>query len=82
MQTGKLNNIWSGLNDKQLSGVYTWADGWPVMYTNWDVNQPTSTGGCVMVNSTGKWSDVPCNNTYPYICKISKGKSHYMSIHS
>lgn len=44
-----------------------------MVYTNWDANEPSSQHGCVVANITGKWSDVPCSSTYPYICKISNG---------
>lgn len=72
--TMKQNNadaVWIGLNDVKHSGTYSWTDGWPVLYTNWDAGQPVGGQGCVIVNTTGKWIETNCSNTYPTICKVS-----------
>ncbi|KAL3880789.1 hypothetical protein ACJMK2_033000, partial [Sinanodonta woodiana] len=71
--------IWTGLNDRQKTGSYMWIDNWPVMYTKWDVNEPTKgpNEGCVLFNRTGLWSDVSCNITLPFICKITSDSPPY-----
>jgi hypothetical protein len=38
-------DLWIGLNDAALEGAFVWADGTPVGYTNWDVNEPNDGAG-------------------------------------
>jgi len=58
------DSVWIGLQfdvDDQTSRVkYSWTDGWPVSYTNWDVSQPAGlalqTGsGCSRMSNNGRW---------------------------
>ncbi len=62
-------------------GTYKWLDGWPVFFTKWGRNEPSmgEGEGCVRVNSDVNWQDHGCDNQYPYICKISFGKSNNIS---
>ncbi|XP_053398682.1 uncharacterized protein LOC128556876 isoform X2 [Mercenaria mercenaria] len=71
MKQNHVDAVWIGLNDVKQSGTYSWTDGWPVLYTNWDAGQPVGGQGCVIVNSTGRWIDTNCTSKYPSICKIS-----------
>ena len=66
----------------QQSGTYKWSDNWPVMYTNWDKAEPVrpQDGGCVKFNSTGRWSDTSCGNTYAFVCKITQGNIYDLSL--
>jgi hypothetical protein len=63
-----LQGIWIGLNDAEQEGVFRWGSGEPVVYTNWEINQPDN-----MVNKedyvhmwtpyeparqTGRWNDM------------------------
>ncbi|XP_013397759.1 uncharacterized protein LOC106164412 [Lingula anatina] len=64
--------LWLGLHVGRLDHRYSWADQRPVLYTNWDTNEPsekTPTEGCVMFNNSGKWSDVACNQQLSFVCK-------------
>lgn len=39
---------WIGLSDILLENEYAWSDGVsPVLYTNWDENEPNNVGGAV-----------------------------------
>ncbi len=38
-------DLWIGLNDAAVEGVFAWADGSPVGYTNWDLNEPNNGAG-------------------------------------
>ncbi|KAL3871516.1 hypothetical protein ACJMK2_039510 [Sinanodonta woodiana] len=68
---------WIGLSDASTSGVstgvYSWSDGWTIMYSSWGRNQPDhgANEGCVVVDNSGKWNDTTCNSVYNYVCKIS-----------
>ena len=42
MATKKYTNFWIGLNDRQINNKWLWMDNSPVVYTNWDRGEPTS----------------------------------------
>ncbi|XP_071501769.1 macrophage mannose receptor 1-like [Diadema antillarum] len=66
-----------GLGDRDTEGVYTWTDGTPFDYRNWDLNEPNDRGGteeCVHVRGpyvtpSGVWNDISCDAQYSFICK-------------
>lgn len=53
--------IWIGLNDAAVESTFTWADGSPVGYTNWNPGEPNNLGnedyGIMVDNVTGTWND-------------------------
>lgn len=57
------NTIWIGLSDEATEGTFVWANGEPLTYTNWSVNEPNNSGGTEhfvqMFQSTGAWNDLP-----------------------
>lgn len=65
----------------QQPGTYQWSQpNWPLTYSKWAPSQPIKTpgGGCVSLEpQNGQWSDSLCNNTYPFICKITTGTLLY-----
>ncbi len=63
---------WLGLNDIGNEGNFTWVDGEPLGYTNWNgggepSNSPES--NCVGINVEGLWFVFDCLNSRPGICK-------------
>uniref|UniRef100_A0A3Q3IRJ0 C-type lectin domain-containing protein n=1 Tax=Monopterus albus TaxID=43700 RepID=A0A3Q3IRJ0_MONAL len=76
---------WIGLSDLVEENQYAWSDGVsPVLYTNWNENEPNNAGGtnegCVSMHASpvfhGTWNDTKCDQAKPYICKITFGTSH------
>ena len=41
---GTSRNLWIGLNDVAVEGVYTWVSGQPLSYTNWFPGEPNNFG--------------------------------------
>ncbi|TRY84221.1 hypothetical protein DNTS_026642 [Danionella cerebrum] len=73
---------WIGLNDIKMEGTYVWSDGTPADFLPWEQNQPDNWQGdedCVHIRGTehpdtGRFNDLPCSATYPYICMKAKGQ--------
>jgi len=38
-------DLWIGLNDTAVEGMFAWVDGTPVGYSNWDLNEPNDGAG-------------------------------------
>lgn len=65
-----LNNfgggIWIGLTDDSQEGTFSWVDGSPLSYTNWNAGEPNNSGNedyGVMI-AGGKWNDEPPTSTH------------------
>uniref|UniRef100_A0A8C7XLE5 C-type lectin domain-containing protein n=1 Tax=Oryzias sinensis TaxID=183150 RepID=A0A8C7XLE5_9TELE len=74
------NNLWTGLNDLLVPGMFTWSDDFEVTFTYWAPGEPNNHNGfsedCVeMLYETGRWNDKSCSELNNYICK--KPKAHY-----
>ena len=59
--------------------TYSWTDGWPVLFTQWGLGEPSfhPGEGCVSMHSSllhGIWNDTRCEDAKPYVCKISSGR--------
>ncbi|PIK38453.1 putative macrophage mannose receptor 1, partial [Apostichopus japonicus] len=71
--------VWLGYNDRETEGKFVTVGGCAPKFTFWDKNEPNNQGGedcAVMWNSnknsdSGSWNDVPCQNQYSFVCKIS-----------
>ncbi|KAK0140766.1 Macrophage mannose receptor 1 [Merluccius polli] len=66
---------WIGLSDKLAENQYAWVDGRPVLYTNWDSNEPNNHGGaehCVAMTHSylvsGRWNDAACSADWSFVC--------------
>jgi len=61
-----------------ITGGFTWADGSPVGYYNWNDNEPSDIDqvngeNCIeMYIHNGKWNDIKCDNLNGYVCKRRK----------
>ena len=73
-------HAWIGGKSVRTWGDWSWADGSPWSYTNWDDSQPKRDDmgmgdeNCVTINSwkgAGKWWDVLCNNYYGFFCSMT-----------
>ncbi|KAI8521387.1 hypothetical protein Bbelb_011410 [Branchiostoma belcheri] len=69
-------NVNIGFNDKTTEGTFTWLDGLPTTFSNWEPGEPSNAGGnedCAeIVHDTGLWNDVPCGQSWStrgYVCK-------------
>ncbi|XP_054978280.1 LOW QUALITY PROTEIN: secretory phospholipase A2 receptor [Sorex araneus] len=69
MVTTEDSYFWIGLQDQNNTGEYSWKTaGWksePVQYTHWNVHQPRSSGGCVVIRGSsppGRWEVKDCRN--------------------
>ena len=60
---------------------YTWTDGSPTEYVNWENGQPDpdEAQNCVQMtySAAGKWSNTFCSTPKSWICKIRRGKPLY-----
>ncbi|XP_063960401.1 neurocan core protein-like isoform X1 [Lytechinus pictus] len=68
--------LWIGLHQPDPNMIFVWSDGTQVIYTNWRNNEPSNSGGnedCVVISRihNGKWNDVQCTQSLPYVCKLS-----------
>uniref|UniRef100_A0A7N9ARH0 C-type lectin domain-containing protein n=1 Tax=Mastacembelus armatus TaxID=205130 RepID=A0A7N9ARH0_9TELE len=74
------SDVWTGLNDLGLPGMFSWSNEHMVTFTYWAPGEPNSHDGfsedCVeMLHQTGRWNDVSCTELNTYICK--KPRAHY-----
>lgn len=74
------SDVWIGLNDLMITGMFTWTDEHMVTFTHWAPGEPNNHDGftedCVeMLHQTGRWNDVTCTELNTYVCK--KPKAHY-----
>uniref|UniRef100_A0A8C9SJV3 C-type lectin domain-containing protein n=1 Tax=Scleropages formosus TaxID=113540 RepID=A0A8C9SJV3_SCLFO len=64
-------DVWTGLNDLEFQGFFTWSDQHEVQFTYWAPGEPNNHDGfkedCVEM-----WNDVPCTEINEYICKKPK----------
>ncbi|XP_059149107.1 macrophage mannose receptor 1-like [Physella acuta] len=70
------NMFWIGANDRATEKGWQWINNSPFGFLNWDSGQPNNAqeSDCaVMIKSSGRWDDLPCNNRYGFICK-KKGR--------
>eukprot|EP00300_Choanocystis_sp_HF-7_P036448 c52295_g1_i1.p1 GENE.c52295_g1_i1~~c52295_g1_i1.p1 ORF type:complete len:1389 (+),score=203.76 c52295_g1_i1:41-4168(+) len=63
------NSIWIGVNAIAIPDWWTYsAFNSPVVFTNWQTNQPSSAGYCGQFNPEGKWSAQSCSQTLSFVC--------------
>uniref|UniRef100_A0A3Q2D4K7 C-type lectin domain-containing protein n=1 Tax=Cyprinodon variegatus TaxID=28743 RepID=A0A3Q2D4K7_CYPVA len=74
------SNVWTGLNDLAIPGLFMWSDEHIVTFTYWAPGEPNNHNGfsedCVeMLHQTGRWNDKSCTQLNNYVCKM-KNSSH------
>uniref|UniRef100_A0A3P9HMI8 C-type lectin domain-containing protein n=1 Tax=Oryzias latipes TaxID=8090 RepID=A0A3P9HMI8_ORYLA len=75
MKEQTTNNLWTGLNDLLVPGMFTWSDDFEVTFTYWAPGEPNNHNGFMSTLLTGRWNDKSCSELNNYICK--KPKAHY-----
>ncbi|XP_017584697.1 PREDICTED: macrophage mannose receptor 1 isoform X1 [Corvus brachyrhynchos] len=70
--------FWIGLFLLNPDEGFAWIDGSPVIYENWDENEPNNHGElehCVMLNRSPqmRWNDLRCEHFLNWICETKKG---------
>ncbi|XP_067863183.1 macrophage mannose receptor 1 [Heptranchias perlo] len=71
--------MWIGLNKPNPNGGFSWSDGSPVVFENWNPGEPNHYRGienCVeaAVANEMQWNDIHCEASYNWICKMKKGQ--------
>ncbi len=66
---------WTGLNDRDDEGTFTWVSGEAVDWTNWDDGEPNDWGrgeDCMAIHSASndEWNDLDCEDTERFICEV------------
>jgi len=67
------DNFWIGATDEIEEGAWTWVDGSPVAYSNWNPREPNNYGGEhyaeMAVGDGGRWNDLSLSLTRWFICE-------------
>ncbi|CAH1248684.1 CSMD1 [Branchiostoma lanceolatum] len=68
-------DVWIGLTDQDVEGQFVWADGTPLVYSNWAPGEPNGddTTNCVHLwpLANFRWHDMPCGRSNYYICQYN-----------
>uniref|UniRef100_A0A3Q2FYD2 C-type lectin domain-containing protein n=1 Tax=Cyprinodon variegatus TaxID=28743 RepID=A0A3Q2FYD2_CYPVA len=63
------SNVWTGLNDLAIPGLFMWSDEHIVTFTYWAPGEPNNHNGfsedCVEI-----WNDKSCTQLNNYVCKM------------
>jgi hypothetical protein len=72
-------NLWIGLNDVAIEGLFVWSNGDALTYENWVLNEPNdcspTPSGCISeeyvhmpwwASGLGQWNDVPEQPTFHF----------------
>uniref|UniRef100_A0A3B3BHG4 C-type lectin domain-containing protein n=1 Tax=Oryzias melastigma TaxID=30732 RepID=A0A3B3BHG4_ORYME len=72
------NNLWTGLNDLLVPGMFTWSDDFEVTFTYWAPGEPNNHNGfsedCVEMLYqviSGRWNDKSCSELNNYISNLN-----------
>uniref|UniRef100_A0A914PIG3 C-type lectin domain-containing protein n=1 Tax=Panagrolaimus davidi TaxID=227884 RepID=A0A914PIG3_9BILA len=70
-----MTDFWIGLTNMMPGGNWTWTDGTPLDFTDWDNGEPENITGNNCAGQSingGIWKTDDCYKTKPYICKVDK----------
>ena len=60
-----------GINDASNEGTFSWSNGYPVNYTNWNGGAPVNTGDYVVASADGTWAVVPDGREEAFVLEIT-----------
>ncbi len=68
----KYGRVWMGLF-KVRENSWQWSDQSNSSFRYWDTGEPNNYKGvenCAVIepNVQGKWNDISCNNSFPFVC--------------
>ncbi len=73
-----------GGSDIKQEGTWIWVDNCPIIYKNFNDNQPDDhdkNEDCLHIHkSSGKWNDISCNMKPTFICEVSETNSLEQSL--
>ncbi|XP_022109148.1 macrophage mannose receptor 1-like [Acanthaster planci] len=71
-----VNEMWIGMELDRTTNRYGWVDGWPVLFSAWDENEPSGGPGegCVMTDADGRWDDTLCTARKSFVCKYDSAE--------
>ncbi|XP_043990703.1 macrophage mannose receptor 1-like [Gambusia affinis] len=64
-------SLWIGLNKNQTNNYFRYIEGWPMIFSHWDEDEPRKDGICVYVDVNGKWKTNDCNQNFSSLCMKS-----------
>nr|XP_049594346.1 C-type mannose receptor 2 isoform X12 [Syngnathus scovelli] len=69
------SDMWTGLNDLALPGMFVWSDRHKVTFTPWAAGEPNQRVAlgkhCVaLLRQTGKWKLMSCTQVNSFMCKM------------
>uniref|UniRef100_A0AC34FIH2 C-type lectin domain-containing protein n=1 Tax=Panagrolaimus sp. ES5 TaxID=591445 RepID=A0AC34FIH2_9BILA len=65
------SDFWIGANNFYQPGNWSWIDGTPFDFSDWEKGQPTSSSSCATANSqNGQWLADDCFNAKPSVCEL------------
>ena len=71
------------MNDRNIEAGYTWSDGSPVTFLNWQSGEPNDVNNvenCAeMYLANTRWNDMKCTGLIGYICKQPLGKVYIVN---
>ncbi|KAM4727964.1 macrophage mannose receptor 1-like isoform 2-T2 [Anableps anableps] len=66
------DELWIGLNDKTIEGLFDWSDHTTVTFTSWEFGEPAVSSNeedCVLIRGeNGNWADRSCDEKHGFIC--------------
>jgi len=68
-----MDRVWLGVTDAAVEGTWLDARGAKQTFFGWGPSEPNDSGGedCVeLLLSTGKWNDLACSATRPFVCEM------------
>uniref|UniRef100_A0AC34GSZ0 C-type lectin domain-containing protein n=1 Tax=Panagrolaimus sp. ES5 TaxID=591445 RepID=A0AC34GSZ0_9BILA len=66
-------DFWIGANNLMSAGGWSWIDGTPFDFTDWDVKQPIKTANCgAALMQSSKWIADDCFKNKSFVCLINK----------